>query len=301
MASKLKVIVLGKNGQLGQALSRLTFSEKYEVCFFGQQDLNLAHPEMISPFLDLHKPDWIINAAAYTAVDKAEDEKELAYLINAEAPKQLALWCQKNNSKLIHYSTDYVFKGEGMKPWTETDMTDPLNYYGQSKRQGEVFVEAVAPEYFIFRTSWVYSPYGKNFLLTMLNLAKERDELRIVSDQIGVPTSADFLAFHAKHVVENSPKLQRGIYHLVPAGELSWFEFAEKIFKKALPLKLIHRTPNLIAVKSGEFITKAQRPMNSRLNTHKYAEALGLTLEPWEAGLDRVLKAVAQEHASRAN
>ncbi|MBW6454099.1 MAG: dTDP-4-dehydrorhamnose reductase, partial [Methyloprofundus sp.] len=239
------------------------------------------------------KPDIIVNAAAYTAVDKAESEAELAQMINTAAPALLAREAKALNAWLIHYSTDYVFDGSGTKPWLETDTTAPLSVYGATKLAGEQAIQASGCKHLIFRTSWVYGARGNNFAKTMLRLAQERESLTVINDQMGAPTGADLLAdvtAHALRTTQAQPELS-GLYHLVACGETSWHGYASYVINYAQKMGLALKTsPNSIApIPTSAFPTPAQRPKNSRLDTHKLQTSFNLILPLWQTGVERML------------
>ncbi|MEK6685937.1 MAG: dTDP-4-dehydrorhamnose reductase, partial [Pseudomonadota bacterium] len=238
-------------------------------------------------------PDVIVNAAAYTAVDKAESEPELAHILNAQAPDILAQEARQLNAWLVHYSTDYVFNGAGNQPYLETDVTDPLNIYGKTKLEGEKNIITSGCSYLIFRTSWIYATNGNNFIKTILRLAQQRDKLEVVNDQVGSPTGAELLAditaytlFSLKHKPEVS-----GLYHLVAGGCTSWYDFARFILEYAryvnFPLKI--QSDTLLPITSKDFPLPAKRPLNSRLNTSKLENTFNLILPAWQTGVSRTL------------
>lgn len=306
----MKILLLGKNGQLGWELQRALspLGELIALDRHGQDSLcgDLTNLDDLRATLAAIKPDVIVNAAAYTAVDKAEAEPELAYLINAQAPQVLAEEAQKHGAWLIHYSTDYVFNGEGSQPWCEQDATGPLNIYGQSKLAGEQAIQASGCKHLIFRTSWVYAARGANFAKTMLRLAKERRELGVINDQIGAPTGADLIAdctAHAIHTAVEQSKLQSqqqqatslaGTYHLAASGETSWFAYAEYVFAEVRRLRVELQLTTLNAISTADYATPATRPLNSRLNTQKLNTAFGLTLPPWQQGVTRMLTEILE-------
>jgi len=292
----MKILLFGKNGQVGWGLQRsLTplgevislSSDSQDYCGDFTDLLGLA--ETIQQI----KPDIIVNAAAHTAVDKAESEPELAQTINADAPALLAREAKALNAWLIHYSTDYVFDGRGSTPWLEADITGPLGVYGTSKLAGEQAIQASGCKHLIFRTSWVYGARGNNFAKTMLRLAQERDSLSVINDQIGAPTGADLLAdvtAHAIRAVQTQEELS-GLYHLVASGETSWHGYASYVIDYAQQLGLTLKTTieSITPVPTSAFPTPAQRPQNSRLNTHKLQTSFDLTLPNWQAGVARML------------
>jgi dTDP-4-dehydrorhamnose reductase len=298
----MKILLFGGNGQVGWALQRslvplgelvATTRNSTELCG------DLTDLEGIAQTVRTVAPDVIVNAAAYTAVDKAESEPDLARAINAEAPGVLAVAAERENAWLIHYSTDYVFDGSGNHPRVETEPTAPLNVYGKTKLDGEQRIIASGCRHLIFRTSWVYATYGNNFIRTMLRLAQEREELKIIDDQIGAPTGADLLADVSAHCIRTAvhqPTLS-GCYHLAPNGVTSWHGYAQFIFDFArqinLPLKIQPET--VLPVSSAAFHTAAERPLNSRLNTQKLRSTFDLDLPPWQASVERMLTEVLKK------
>ena len=295
----MKILLFGKNGQVGWELQR-------SLAPLGELvALDADSRELCGDFTDLDglvrtvravAPDVIVNAAAHTAVDKAESEPELVRTLNALAPAVLAQEAQRCNAWLVHYSTDYVFDGSGDRPWRETDATAPLSVYGATKLEGEQLIRQAACRHLIFRTSWVYGARGGNFAKTMLRLAQERDRLTVIDDQIGAPTGADLLAdvtAHALRTARQQPELS-GLYHLVAAGETSWHGYAsfvlDHVRRAGIPLKV---APDAIQpVPSSAFPTPAMRPLNSRLDTAKLRNAFGLTLPVWQTGVTRMLAEV---------
>lgn len=295
-----KILVTGASGQLGQAFARL-LPYVPNVVFTGsqgEQGCNLAEESDLNNLLDKVQPELIINTAAFTAVDRAESEASLAHAVNAEAPGIMARWARGHNAAMVHYSTDYVFDGSGVKPWCEADPTRPLSVYGKTKLAGEKAVLDSGVHGAIFRTSWVYSDEGSNFIKTMLRLGKEREELRIVSDQIGVPTSAHFLARMTWKVLQSGRFSNRSsnfaaascqMHHLVPQGELSWHGFAEEIFALAKGAGVPLKVKSVIPISSAEYPTPAHRPLNSRLDCSRFENDFKLTLEPWQAEFQEVM------------
>lgn len=292
----MKILLLGKNGQLGWELQR-SLAPLGEVIALDRHSTDycgdLSQLDQLAQTVRAVKPDAIVNAAAYTAVDKAQSEPELADLINTQAPGVLAAEAQRLGAWLVHYSTDYVFDGSGSTPWVETDAVRPLNVYGQTKSDGEVAVQESGCKHLIFRTSWVYAARGGNFAKTMLRLGRQRDALTVIDDQHGAPTGADLLAdvtAHALRTAQHKPDVA-GLYHLVAGGEVSWHGYASFVLQRARQhgVKLSVAEDAIQAVPTSAFPTPAQRPKNSRLNTHKLQTAFGLTLPPWQAGVDRML------------
>jgi dTDP-4-dehydrorhamnose reductase len=243
------------------------------------------------------RPDVIVNAAAYTAVDKAESEPDLARLVNAGAPGILAQEAQRIGAWLVHYSTDYVFDGSGSRPWNETDVPAPLSVYGSTKLEGERAIAAHCDRHLILRTSWVYAARGGNFIKTMLRLAGERERLTVIDDQWGAPTGAELIADVTAHLIRQVTGPTRdisrlaGIYHLASCGETTWHGYASHILSKAVQLQpeMKFKATEIEPVSSAAFVTAAKRPLNSRLDTAKLRESFGLTLPPWQQGVDRVL------------
>lgn len=290
-----RVLIVGAAGQLGQQL-RLTFAGIGELICRDREGLNLTREEHIREVVRQDAPDVILNAAAYTAVDQAEEKPELAMAVNCRAPLILAEEAARRNALLVHYSTDYVFDGTKQGSWSESDQPNPLNVYGQSKLAGERAVASVGGAHLILRTSWLYAPHGNNFLLRMLNLGRERDMVQVVSDQWGAPTSTAQLAMTTRAMVERavagrhgSPRDWSGIYHASCQGSTSWCGFAEAIFNRATRL-LGGRTPRVSPILSRDYAAKAERPLNSVLSNAKLKKMFGVELARWEAALDDVLR-----------
>jgi len=292
----MKILLLGKNGQVGWELQR-SLAPLGEVIALDSksQELcgDLSNLKGLADTVRRVAPDIIVNAAAHTAVDKAESEPDLARTINALAPSMLAQEAKLCGAWLVHYSTDYVFDGSGDKPWLETDETAPLNVYGTTKLEGEQLIQQSGCKHLIFRTSWVYGARGGNFAKTMLRLAKERDNLSVINDQIGAPTGADLIAditAHAIRTVESKPELS-GLYHLVATGETSWHGYARFVieFAQQTGVSTWVRPDDILAVPSSAYATPAKRPLNSRLDTTKLQNSFGLHLPHWQAGVNRML------------
>lgn len=292
----MKILLLGKNGQVGWELQR-SLAPLGELIALDRdsQDYcgDLTKLQGLAETVQQITPDIIINAAAYTAVDKAESEAELAHLINADAAGVLAQQAKQIDAWLIHYSTDYVFDGSGETPWQEADTTGPLGVYGATKLAGEQAIQNTDCKHLIFRTSWVYSARGNNFAKTMLRLAQERESLTVINDQFGAPTGANLLAdvtAHAIRTLQTTPELA-GLYHLVAGGETSWHGFASFVIdyaqKKGHNLKTTVET--IAPVPTSAFPTPAKRPSNSRLNTNKLQTSFALTLPDWQTGVTRML------------
>ena len=292
----MKILLLGKNGQVGWELQRslAPLGEVIALDSSSQEfcgDLN--NLKELALTVRRIAPDIIVNAAAHTAVDKAESEPALARTINALAPALLAQEAKRCNAWLVHYSTDYVFDGNGDQPWLETSSTGPLNVYGATKLEGEEFIHQSGCNHLIFRTSWVYGARGGNFAKTMLRLAGERDSLSIINDQIGAPTGADLLAditAHAIRSVQLKPELS-GLYHLVAAGETSWHGYASFVidFAQKNGVSMWITPEDVHPVPTSAFPTPAKRPLNSRLDTSKLRNTFGLHLPHWQTGVTRML------------
>lgn len=294
---KPHILITGCNGQVGWELQR-SLSCVGKVRAFSRKEINITNTGQLEDVLESVRPDVIVNAAAYTAVDKAESDIDRAMQANVLAPSVMARYAKKSGSLLIHYSTDYVFNGEKQTAYLETDKTSPINVYGESKLKGEQEVEASGADYLILRTSWVYTSRGHNFLLSMLRLASEREELRIVSDQIGAPTSARLIADVTAHVIKqsmherNENVFNSDIYHLVASGETSWHGFATEVIEKAKALlperSLITR--NIIPIATMDYPTPAKRPMNSRLSNEKIEKHFNLNMPDWSEHVEYCLK-----------
>ncbi|UUZ66961.1 dTDP-4-dehydrorhamnose reductase [Polaromonas sp. P2-4] len=296
----MKILLFGKNGQVGWELQR-SLSPLGELIALDRHspDLcgDLTNLQGLADTVQRVRPDVIVNAAAHTAVDKAESEPELARTLNALAPGVLAQEAAKLGALLVHYSTDYVFDGSGSRPWTEADTPAPLNVYGQTKLEGEQAIQAACPHHLIFRTSWVYAAHGGNFAKTMLRLAQECERLTAIDDQFGAPTGADLLAdvtVHAIRQVLRRPA-DAGLYHLAAGGETSWHGYAKHVLAQAerthTAIKMVAKA--LDPVPTSAFPTPARRPHNSRLDTSKLQATFGLTLPPWQQGVDRMLDEVS--------
>lgn len=281
----MKVLLTGSKGQLGRCFQdRLPAG--WEILATDTDELDITDLNVVKAVVEKYQPNIIVNAAAYTAVDKAETEPELAALINVTGPKNLALAANDVGARLVHVSTDYVFDGTSTTPYIETDVTNPLGVYGQTKLDGEIAVSAVQPEAIIIRTAWVFSEYGNNFVKTMLRLAKERDTLSIVSDQRGCPTYAGDIAQAIIDLVEKNA--EGGVYHFCGDKQVSWNEFADDIFSKAILLKKIANLPIVNPIPSQQYPTPAKRPAFSTLNTHKI-EMIKIKASDWQHALLDVL------------
>ena len=280
----MKILLTGRNGQLGWELAR-TLAPLGELAAYNSTTLDLAKPDQIAAAVRSVKPDIIVNAAAYTAVDEAESEPDAAFAVNAIAPGLLAEAAKRVGALLIHYSTDYVFDGAKEMPYVEEDEPNPLNVYGRSKLAGEQAISDVGGQYLILRTSWVYAARGRNFLLTIRRLLKEKDELRVVSDQIGAPTSAGALANATAELLQqfNPTALgnAHGTYHVTAVGHTSWHGFAVEIAR----LEGGPREIRIVPIPSNEYPLPARRPKNSQLSNEKLFRRFGVALPTWQASL----------------
>ena len=296
----MKILLFGASGQVGAELRRslAPLGEVVPTTRSGMLDdgaacevADFASPDSLADLVARIAPDAVVNAAAYTAVDRAEDDHAAAFRVNAEAPRAIAAACAKRNALLVHYSTDYVFDGSGKRPYREDDATAPLGVYGASKLAGEHAVRDSGARHFIFRSAWVYAAHGKNFLLTMLRLAKERDELRVVADQVGTPTSAELIAYATATAIR-SPR-GSGLWHLTASGQASWHEFAEAIMREAHALGLIARVPRIVPIATADYPTRAARPAYSVMDNSAFQRDFGIELANWYEGMVQVLDELA--------
>lgn len=297
----MSIVLLGADGQVGYELHR-AFVPVGAISAYtisgtlpggarcGRVDF--AEVGSLAKLVADRRPSLVLNAVAHTQVDRAEDEPELAQRINADAVAELANACAQHGAKLVHYSTDYVFGGEGRRPWREDDVTAPLGVYGRTKLAGEEAIRASGCRHMILRTAWVYAARGQNFLRTALRLARERDELKVVHDQIGSPTPARWLAAATALAHAHSPALD-GTWHVVADGECNWHQFAAAIYSEALVAKVLERVPRVIGIPSSEYPAKAKRPTYSRLDTSRFASDFGLQLPDWREGLKQVMAELA--------
>ena len=290
----MKILLIGKNGQVGWELQRSlsTLGELVAVDFFDTELCgDLTKPEGIAQTIRSVKPDVVVNAAAHTAVDKAESERELSQLLNADSVEVIAKETAKLGALLIHYSTDYVFNGGGDHYRLEDEQPAPLNVYGETKLAGEIAVATYNPRHFIFRTSWVYATRGANFAKTMLRLAKEKETLAIINDQHGAPTGAELLADCTAIAIraENANKSLYGTYHLVASGETTWCDYAQFVFSVARGLGESLAIKEVNGVDTSAYPTPAKRPHNSRLSNMKFQTAFATTLPDWKVGVQRVV------------
>ncbi|MBS0392328.1 MAG: dTDP-4-dehydrorhamnose reductase [Proteobacteria bacterium] len=288
----MNILLLGKNGQVGWELQR-SLAVLGRVTALGHDEADFTQPQAVAATVRAHKPDVIVNAAAHTAVDKAEGEPGHARLLNATTPGLLAEAAAQLGAWLVHYSTDYVFDGSGDRPWTEIDAPAPLSVYGATKLEGEQLIQHSGCRHLILRTSWVYAARGGNFAKTMLRLAQERERLTVIDDQWGAPTGAELLAdvtAHALRHLQARPQ-DGGVYHCAAGGETTWHAYAKWVIEyarkasEAIKIKAIEIAP----VPTSAFPTPAWRPLNSRLDTHRLQATFGLTLPHWQQGVSRML------------
>jgi dTDP-4-dehydrorhamnose reductase len=288
-----RILIVGAYGQVGRELQR-SFADAGEIITRDRDTVDLADPDQVRAMVRAAAPAIILNAAAYTAVDRAESELEQAMAVNAKAPGILAEEALRVGALVVHYSTDYVFDGSKAGPWVETDEPNPLNVYGASKLAGEEAIQQIGGKYLIFRTSWVYGPHGQNFLLTMLRLGRERKSLNIVDDQVGAPTSSIELADATRAIVNGASAGEldaasswAGLYQMTCSGSVFWRGFARAIFARADTL-LHHKTPTIRPINSADYVTQAKRPRNSLLSNAKLYTRFAVQLDPWEVALDHV-------------
>lgn len=293
----MKLLLLGKGGQVGWELQRsLAPLGELVALDFDSTELHadFSHPEQLANTVRTVRPDVIVNAAAHTAVDKAESEVDFARRLNAISPGVVAEAAQQIGALMVHYSTDYVFDGSGSQPWKEDDATGPLSVYGRTKLEGEQLVAANCARHLIFRTSWVYAARGGNFAKTMLRLAKERERLTVIDDQFGAPTGAELLADVTAHAIRDTLRdpAKVGLYHLVAGGETTWHGYARFVLEQAQAagVELKASASTVDAVPTSAFPTPAVRPHNSRLDTTKLQKTFGLSLPHWQAGVARMLR-----------
>ncbi len=297
----MKILLFGKNGQVGWELQR-SLAPLGELVAPGRDDTalcgDLSNLDGLARTVQTVRPDVIVNAAAHTAVDRAESEPELAQTLNALAPGVLAREAAKLGAWLVHYSTDYVFDGSGSCPWAETDAPAPLSVYGRSKLEGERLIQAACPQHLIFRTSWVYAARGGNFAKTMLRLAQERERLTVINDQFGAPTGAELIADVTAHAIRQCLRQPRdaGLYHLAAGGETSWHSYANHVlaFARLIDGAIKIKATEVVPLPSSAFATAARRPLNSRLDCQKLQANFGLTLPNWACGVERMMREVCQ-------
>lgn len=297
----MKILLLGANGQVGTELRRslVPLGEVVAATRTGQltnglpcEAADFDLPQRLHGLVERIRPDVVVNAAAYTAVDRAEEERDDAFRANAESPRALAEACVARDALLLHYSTDYVFDGRGSRPYRENDPTSPLGVYGASKLAGEEAIRNSGARHMIFRTAWVYAAHGRNFLLTMLRLAGQRDELRVVGDQVGTPTPASLIA-DVTAAILRQPFRESGLWNLTADGQASWHGFAQAIVDEAVERGLIARAPKVTALTTAEYPTPAERPAYSVLDTTKLQVDFGVVLPQWREGLGKTIPEIA--------
>jgi len=296
----MRILLTGTTGQVGGALCG-PLADFGEVVPVDRTQLDLARPETIAASLDLLKPDLVVNPAAFTAVDRAEDERSLAFRVNAEAPGVIADWTARHDVPLIHFSTDYVFDGSGERPWREDDIPAPLSVYGESKLAGEAAVRVAGGVHLIVRTSWVYSNTGSNFMLTIARLAAARKELSIVADQLGAPTSARTIAETVIRIltpektgIVDRLSRARGVINITSAGETSWHGFATAIVDGLVERRIDVKTERILPIATEDYPTRARRPRNSRLASGRLEEVFGITTMSWQHALQIELDELAE-------
>ena len=293
----MKILLLGKNGQVGWELQR-SLAPLGELVAPGRDDAglcgDLSNLDGLARTVQTVQPDVIVNAAAHTAVDRAESEPELAHTLNALAPGVLAREATKIGALLVHYSTDYVFDGSGSRPWAEADTPAPLSVYGRTKLEGERLIQAACPQHLIFRTSWVYAARGTNFAKTMLRLAQERERLTVINDQFGAPTGAELIADVTAHAIRQCLRQPHdaGLYHLAASGETSWHGYANQVLALArlIDSAIKIEATEVAPVATSTFPSAAQRPLNSRLDCQKLQSTYGLVLPNWAHGVERMVR-----------
>ena len=300
MSKRPRILILGSAGQVGRELQR-SFSDAGEISACNRESVDLTAPDQVRATIRGAAPDIILNAAAYTAVDRAEIEPDTAMAVNATAPGVMAEEALRAGALLVHYSTDYIFDGTKTAPWVEADNPNPLNAYGASKLAGEQALQRSGGKYLIFRTSWVYGPHGNNFLRTMLRLGRERDVLKIVDDQYGAPTSSIELANSTRTIVDGALAGRfgavgnwAGLYHMTCSGRVSWCGFAQAIFARA-QARLNGKRPEVNPILSSEYPVAAMRPHNSVLSNEKLFARFGVRLSPWESALNEVINRLEKD------
>lgn len=282
----MKVLVFGKNGNISKALGQiLSTNDSFSVACSGKDQSNFENPRQVLEVLDRESPHCVINAAAYTSVDRAEQEPELAFRINAETPGIIAKWCAENSSTLVHYSTDYVFSGSKGSPYTEDDDPNPINVYGKSKLAGEIAIQESSCKHLILRTSWIFAPEGNNFFMTMLRLGLNKDTVSIVNDQIGSPTYSRTIASLTVEAIKRilkSGEQNSGVFQITNSGATTWYGFATEIFAQLRSVGVPLRVKEVLPILSSEYNAPAVRPLDSRMNTTKFTSAFAIQPPKWE-------------------
>ncbi|WP_126970897.1 dTDP-4-dehydrorhamnose reductase [Xanthomonas sp. BRIP62411] len=298
----MTTLVFGANGQVGAELLRALAADGsvQATTRSGQlpdgsacETADFDAPQTLTALLDRVSPSHVVNAAAYTAVDRAEQDRASALRVNATSPGVIAAWCASRDVPLVHYSTDYVFDGRGNAPYPEDAPTSPLGVYGETKLAGEQAIRASGAQHLILRTAWVYASHGANFLRTMLRVGAERDELRVVADQVGTPTPAALIADVTAQLLRQRRPGTSGTWHLTAAGQTSWHGFAEAIFQEAVSAGLLSRAPRVVPITTADYPTPAQRPAYSRLSIDKLQRDFDIVLPDWQVGLQRVIAEIA--------
>lgn len=295
MSSSMKILLFGAAGQVGTECALTLKKANYELVALTRADVDFAMPHRVAAAIELHNPDLVVNACAYTAVDKAEQQQAQADLVNHKSVLAMANACHQRSIPLIHLSTDYVFNGEGAAPYKEDDQVAPLGVYGATKLSGEIAIQNAMTQYIILRTSWVFGEYGNNFVKTMLLLGAERDVLSVVDDQIGRPTYAGDIVTTILFLVDcykETKALPWGVYHCSSEGVVSWYGFAQAIFSEAVKHQVLTAQPRLSPIPTTAYPTPAPRPAYSVLDTHKLAQLMGAPLPCWQHGLVKLLKSI---------
>ncbi|PPV08489.1 dTDP-4-dehydrorhamnose reductase [Xanthomonas bromi] len=294
----MTILVFGANGQVGTELLRALAADGAVTATTRSGQLpdgsaceiaDFDAPDTLPGLLDRIHPTAVVNAAAYTAVDRAEQDRDSALRANGQSPGVIAQWCAAHAVPLVHYSTDYVFDGQGTAPYREDAQTSPLGVYGETKLAGEQAIRASGAQHLILRTAWVYASHGANFLRTMLRVGAERDELRVVADQVGTPTPAALIADVTAQLLRQRTPDTSGTWHLTAAGQTSWHGFAEAIFEEAVSAGLLERAPRVVPITTADYPTPAKRPAYSRLSIDKLQSDFGIELPEWRVGLQRVI------------
>lgn len=291
--------LIGNKGMLGSDVEQMLIQSSYQYCA-SDLDVDITDNNALKKFIESNKIDWIINCSAYTAVDKAEDEKEKAFAINADGVYNIACIAQKTEASFIHISTDYVFDGEKDKAYCEDDMENPTSVYGRSKYEGEKNIKENCATYFIIRTAWLYGANGNNFVRTMIKLFNERDEVRVVDDQWGSPTFTKDVAGAVMSIIQqNSDKF--GIYHFTNEGRTNWYEFACEIYARARKHGIVNRDVRIVPITTSEYPTKAIRPKNSYLSKEKIIRELGVSCRSWQDALEEFIGEMTAPHHKPTN